>query len=83
MFLAFLVFDLNWPFCKGYSLCKMVDFQKFSHFLNIWCFFKPFLAQTNSNVLAELFFACFWHFLFLTQSDHFAKAIAFAWANGL
>ena len=33
MFLAFLIFDPNWPFCKGYrlcmgySLCKMVDFQ--------------------------------------------------------
>ena len=33
MFLAFLIFDPNWPFCKGYSLCmgyslcKMADFQ--------------------------------------------------------
>ena len=32
MFLAFLNFDLNWPFCKGYSLCqdkslKITDFQ--------------------------------------------------------
>ena len=24
MFLAFLIFDPNWPSCKGYCLCKMV-----------------------------------------------------------
>ena len=27
MFLAFLIFDPNWPFCKGYSLSNMADFQ--------------------------------------------------------
>ena len=26
------------------------------------------------------FFACLWHFSFLTHTDHFAKPIAFAWA---
>ena len=27
MFLAFLTFETNWPFCMGYSLCKMADFK--------------------------------------------------------
>ena len=27
MFLAFLIFDTNRPFCTGYSLCKMARFQ--------------------------------------------------------
>ena len=43
-------------------------------------FSSGFFAQNNSNVLVELFFACFCNFEFLTQNDHFAKAIAFAWA---
>ena len=29
-------------------------------------------------MLVESFFACFWPFQFLTQTDHFAKSIAFA-----
>ena len=37
-----------------------------------------FFAQNNSNVLVEWVFACFWPFQFLTQTDHFAKSIAFA-----
>ena len=57
MFFAFLIFDPNWPFCKGYSLCEMADFH-----------FNSF----------QWFFACFWHFLFLTQIDNFAKGIIFA-----
>ena len=91
MFLAFLIFDSNWPFCKGYSLCMgytlafergpiLKIFISFFHFSNIWCFFKRFFAKNNSNVFVERFEACFWHFLFLTQTDHSAKAIAFAWA---
>ena len=27
MVLAFLIFDQNRPFCKGYSFCKMTHFQ--------------------------------------------------------
>ena len=53
---------------------KIVSF--FEHLV----FFERFLAQNKSNVLVESFFACFWHFQFLTQTDHFARAIAFAWA---
>ena len=41
---------------------------------------ERFFAENNSNALVESFFACFLHFKFLTQTDHFAKGIAFAWA---
>ena len=52
------------------------------------CFISPifvafssgFLTQKHYNNLVECFFACFWHFKFLTQSDHFAKAMDFALA---
>ena len=75
MFLAFLFFDPNWPFCKGYG-----RFSRPSYFSNIWCFLDEFSAQNKSSVLVEWFFAYFWHFYFLTQTDHFAKAIIpFAW----
>ena len=77
MFLATLVFDQNWPFCKVYSLCKMADFPKCSHLWNIWCFYERFFAQNNSNVLVEYFFPCFWPFQFFSQTDHFANSIAF------
>ena len=41
-------------------------------------FFGPFLAHNKSNVVLQSFFAPFWHFSFLTQTDHIAEAIAFA-----
>ena len=28
MFVGILIFDPNWGFCMGYSLCMMADFQK-------------------------------------------------------
>ena len=84
IFLAFLIFGLNSPFSKGYSLCmcyglcKITDFPKLCHFSNISYFFEWFFAQNNSDNLLQWFFACFWHFQFLTLPDHFSKAIDFA-----
>ena len=83
MSLAFLIFDPNWPFCKGYglclgcSLCNIADFQNcliFRMFGVFFFFFLRFFAQCNSNVIVKL------AFLFLTQTDHFARTIAFPWA---
>ena len=34
MFLAFLIFDPNWPFCKDYSLCIGYNLSKISNFQN-------------------------------------------------
>ena len=60
-----------WPLHDG-------RFSKSSHSSNIWCFLKRYFAQNNSNVIKESFFACFCESQFLTQTDHFAKAVAFA-----
>ena len=59
----------------GYSLFKVGDFQNFLISRIFGVLFERFFAQNNSNVLVECFFACFWHFSFLAQTDHFAKAI--------
>ena len=38
-----------------------------------------FFALNNFNMVLDFFFGCFWEFYFLSESDDFAKAIAFAW----
>ena len=59
MFLAILIFDPNWPICKGYSLCKMADFQN-RLISRIFGFcFQRFFAQNNSSLLVQPFCACF------------------------
>ena len=50
--------------------------NRFSHVLGF--FFEPFFAKNNCNVFKETFFACFRQFYFLTQTEYFAWAIAFA-----
>ena len=92
-----LLYNCFWHVFRIFNCSKLTIFQrvyplhglyptwpifKLSHFSNIWCFFERFFAQNNSNVLVEWFFACFLHFKFLTQTDHFAKAIAFACVIG-
>ena len=65
----------------GYSLCIVAifwPFSKWSHFSNISCFLEPFFAYNNCNMFVETFFACFRQFYFLTESEYFAWAIAFA-----
>ena len=39
-------------------------------------FLEQFFAHNNSHVVVQSFFAFFWHFLILTQTDYFAWAIA-------
>ena len=53
-------------------------FLKCSHFSNRKCFSERFFAHDNFNVVVQSFFAPFCHFYILTQTDHFAKAMAFA-----
>ena len=40
-FFAFLIFDIKWGFCKGYSLCLVAIFGNFQNALicRIWAFF--------------------------------------------
>ena len=42
------------------------------------CFLERFLASNNYIVSGVSFLVCFLQFYFFTQSDEFAKAIAFA-----
>ena len=56
----------------------MADFQNRLISRVFGGFSSGFFAQNNSNVIKGSLFACFSEFEFLTQTDHFAKAIAFA-----
>ena len=78
MFFGILIFDLNRPFWEGHSLCKMADFQNGVISGIFVFFFERFFAHNYFNVLVESISACFFEFYFLTQIDHFGKAIAFA-----
>ena len=60
------------------DLSQFWPYSKCFNFANTRCFLEPFLALHNANVVVQLFFAPFWHFYFLTQTDHFAWAIAHA-----
>jgi len=51
------------------------DFRKLVTF-QILGFLRPFFAQNNLDVVLEAVFTPFLDFQFLTQTEHFAKAIA-------
>ena len=81
MFLAFLLFDPNQLFFKGYSLYigyslgKMADFYN-RFFSQIFGFFERFFAQNNFNVVVQSFLHVFC-ISFFTQTDYFVKAIGY------
>ena len=56
----------------------MADFQNGLISRIFGVFSSGFFAQNNSHVLLESFLARFWPFEIVTQTDHFAKSIAFA-----
>ena len=58
-----------WPFL---AILKMLSY------FDISCFFEPFFAQNNSNVLVQTGLPYFRQFYFLNQIEYFAWAIAFA-----
>ena len=65
----------------GYSLCVVAIFGHYQNpliFRILAGFLEPFFAQNNSNMFVETFFTCFRQFYFLTQTEYFAWAIAFA-----
>ena len=66
-------------FAWAIAFARWLLFKMFS-FLEYFVFFDRFFAHNNSNVLVECFFARFLLFYFLTKTEHFSKAIAFAWA---
>ena len=86
MFLKCLIFDRNWPFCKGhrlcvgYSLCKMADFQNLpiSGIFNV--FSSGLLHLTNLMLLYHGFLHVFGMFNFWPNWPFCKGYIAFAWA---
>ena len=64
-----------------YSLSIKASFGHFQDaliFRILAIFFEPFFASNNSNKFVKTFFECFRQFYFLTQTEYFAWAIAFA-----
>ena len=62
-----LIFDPNWPFCKGYSLCMAANFGAFSkscHVSNISYFLEPFFGSLALSLLSPLGNRPFWAFWF-------------------
>ena len=65
----------------GYSLCIVAIFGHFQNaliFRILAVFLEPSFAWNNFNVFVEAFFPCFRQLHFLTQTEYFAWAIAFA-----
>ena len=65
----------------GYSLCIVAIFGHFQNaliFRILAVFSSRFLHRTTVMCIVETFFACFRQFYFLTQTEYFAWAIAFA-----
>ena len=62
MFFGILIFDPNWPFCMGYSLCMMADFQNGLISPIFGVFSSGFFAQNNSKWFVEWILTCFFEF---------------------
>ena len=75
IFFGILIADPKNGFCMGYSLCKIVSFLQDLVFSR-----AGFLDRTTLMFLYNYFSHVLGIFQFLIQTDHFAKAIAFAWA---
>ena len=78
MFFGILIFDPKGGFCMGYSLIMMADFKNFVISGIFGVFWSGFFAGNNSKWFVEWIMTCFLEFKFLTQSEDFAWAMAFA-----
>ena len=57
-----LIFDPNWPFCEGYSLCTMADFHNFLISLIFGVFSSGFFHRTTLMWLRNRFSHVFLNF---------------------
>ena len=67
MFLVFLIFEPNWPFCKGHSLCIVAIFANFQNgliFRILAVFWSRFLHNTTVMCLYNRFLHAFRNFNF-------------------
>ena len=76
----FHILDQTDQFAKAiaHASWSILAIFKMLSFFESQCFLERFSAHNNSNVLVQCFFAPFWPFQILSQTDQFAKAIAFA-----
>ena len=71
IFLEKKILNPNCPFCIGYRLIKMVDFQNSLICRILAVFFQRFFAHNNLILLVDSFSAYFWRKKFLTQNCPF------------
>ena len=76
-FFGILIFDPKLKFWMGYSLCVMANFQN-ALMSGIFGGFSSGFYKNNSKKLRERILTRVLEFQFLTQSEDFAWAIAFA-----
>ena len=69
-----LIFRILVVFWKSFLRRTTCLYKRFSHVLGNF----NFLTQPECNVFVEKFSPCFRQFYFLTQTEYFAWAIAFA-----
>ena len=75
-FLAFLIFDPNWPFCKGYSFCivaNLGDFQNIPIFQILGVFFIAVSCTTQLSSGRRIVFSTFLAFFIFDPNRPFCK----------
>ena len=79
MLFAILIFDPNWPLCKGYSLCTVAIFANFQNGLIsqiLAAFWSRFLHKTSLMCL-RVFYRMFLAFLIFDPNRPFCKGYSF------
>ena len=72
MFLAFLIFDPNWPFCKGYSL-KRCPIFKIVLFLEYLVFFRAVFCTEQLQCYCRMVFRMLLRYLNFDPNWPFCK----------
>ena len=85
MFLAILIFDSNWTFCKASAIPWAIVFARWQmfkivSFLGYLVFFPAFLCTEQLYCAYRYVSRMFLDMSIFDQTDHFEKATAFAWA---
>ena len=80
IFLAFLIFDPKWGFCKGYSLCLVAIFGNFQNgliFRILAVFSNRFLHRRTAMCYRMVFRMFFFSFLAFEPKLGFCKSYSF------
>ena len=82
MFLAFLIFDPNWPFCKGYCVSKMADFKN-CLISRIFAVFRAVFCTEQLQYSCRIVFRMFLAFLLFNPNWPFCKGYSFCMGYSL